>query len=66
VVWVTQIVSMLAVLWAGFVLGRATSNGFAFDEGFYGNGQRAAVVLAVVVIIVARRQLLKSRCRAER
>ena len=62
----TQIISMLAVLWAGFVLGKAAANGFEFDHGgTYGNGQMAAIVLAVMVIIVAGRQLIKHRRRAK-
>jgi hypothetical protein len=63
---VTQIISMLAVFWAGFVLGRAASDGFHFDHGgAYGNGQMAAIVLAVIVILVAGRQLIKPRRRAK-
>jgi hypothetical protein len=46
---VTQIISMLCVLWAGVIIGRATADGFSFGQGAYENGQRAAVVLAVVV-----------------
>jgi hypothetical protein len=62
----TQIISMLAVLWAGFVLGKAAANGFEFDHGgAYGNGQMAAIVLAVIVILVAGRQLIKPRRRAK-
>ena len=49
----TQIISMLAALWAGFVLGKAAANGFEFENASYGNGQKAAIVLAVMVIIVA-------------
>jgi hypothetical protein len=49
----TQIVSMLAVLWGGFVLGKAAANGFEFETGSYGNGSEAAIVLAVIVILVA-------------
>ena len=61
----TQIVSMLAVLWGGFVLGKAAANGFEFETGSYGNGQKAAIVLAVIVILVAGRQLIKPRRRAK-
>jgi hypothetical protein len=57
----TQIISMLAVFWAGFVLGKAAANGFEFETGSYGNGQKAAIVLAVIVILVAGRQLIKPR-----
>jgi hypothetical protein len=61
----TQIISMLAVLWAGFVLGKAAGNGFEFENGSYGSGQKAAIVLAVMVIIVAGRQLIKPRRRVK-
>lgn len=56
---VTQIISMLCVLWAGIIIGRAAVEGFSFDQGAYGNGQKAAVVLAVVVVLAAGRQLIK-------
>jgi hypothetical protein len=62
---VTQIISMLCVLWAGIIIGRAAADGFSFDQGAYGNGQKAAVVLAVVVVLAAGRQLIKPR-RAKR
>jgi hypothetical protein len=62
---VIQIVSMLAVFWAGFVLGKAASDGFSFDQGAYSNGQKAAIVLAVIVILVAGRPLIKPRRRAK-
>jgi hypothetical protein len=52
---------MLCVLWAGVIIGRATADGFSFDQGAYGNGQKAAVVLAVVVVLVAGRRLIKPR-----
>ena len=57
----TQITSMLCVLSAGVIIGRAAADGFAFDQGAYGNGQKAAVVLAVVVVLVAGRRLIKPR-----
>jgi hypothetical protein len=57
----TQIISMLCVLWAGIIIGKAAASGFSFDQGAYGNGQKAAVVLAVVVILVVGRQLIKPR-----
>jgi hypothetical protein len=61
---VTQIISMLAVLWGGFVLGKAAADGFEFESGSYGNGQKAAIVVAVIVILVVGRQLIKPRRRA--
>jgi hypothetical protein len=37
---VTQIISMLAVLWGGFVLGKAAADGFEFESGSYGKVRR--------------------------
>lgn len=62
---VTQIVSTVAVFWAGFVLGKAAESGFEFERGSYGNGQKAAVVLAVVVLLVGGWLLLRRRGRTE-
>jgi len=52
---------MLLVLWAGIIIGKAAADGFSFDQGAYGNGQKAAVVFAVVVVLVAGRQLIRPR-----
>jgi hypothetical protein len=57
------VITVVVMFWAGLVLGRAAANGFDFNDGSYGAGQKFAVVLAVVVAIVGAREMLKARSR---
>ena len=57
----SKVIATIAVFWAGLVLGRAVANGFSFEEGAYGNGQKLAVAVAILVLIVSARELLKTR-----
>jgi hypothetical protein len=57
-------IAAVAVVWATLVLLRAVANGFDFNGGAYGNGQKAALVLAALVLVVGGRELLKARRRS--
>jgi hypothetical protein len=49
----------------GFRSREGRRRGLAFESGSYGNGQKAAIVVAVIVILVVGRQLMKPRRRAK-
>ena len=59
----STIIAAVAVVWASLVLIRAAADGFSFNGGAYGAGQKTAIVLAVLVVIVGARELLKARRR---
>jgi hypothetical protein len=60
----SNVIAVIAVLWASVVVLKALAGGLSFSGGSYGAGQAFALILAGVVLIVGIRHLVKARAPA--